>query len=61
MGYLPAKRRSRGIRDEFSRRDALATRLYTVRMMEQFMSYRQIAAELAEFDEKTVTLYMVRD
>ena len=29
--------------------------------MEQFMSNRQIASELAEFDEKTVTLYMVRD
>ena len=29
-------------------------------MMEQFMSNRQIASELAEFDEKTVTLYMVR-
>ncbi len=40
-------------------RDALATRLYSVRMMEQFISNRKIAYELTEFDEKTVNLYMV--
>ncbi|CAF1182929.1 unnamed protein product [Adineta ricciae] len=39
-------------------RDALATRLYSVRMMEQFISNRQIADELADFDEKIVNLYM---
>ncbi|CAF3368040.1 unnamed protein product [Rotaria sp. Silwood1] len=39
-------------------RDALATRLYSVRMMEQFISNRKIAYELTEFDEKTVNLYM---
>jgi hypothetical protein len=55
------QQRSPGTDDAFSPRDALATRLYTVRMMEQFMSNRQIASELAEFDEKTVTLYMVGD
>lgn len=41
-------------------RDALATRLYSVRMMEQFISNRQIADELADFDEKIVNLYMVK-
>lgn len=40
-------------------RDALATRLYSVRMMEQFVSNRKMAYELTEFDEKTVNLYMV--
>ncbi|CAF1309834.1 unnamed protein product [Rotaria magnacalcarata] len=39
-------------------RDALATRLYSVRMMEQFISHRKIAYELTEFDEKIVNLYM---
>ncbi|CAF4266364.1 unnamed protein product, partial [Rotaria sordida] len=39
-------------------RDALATRLYSVRIMEQFISNRKIAYELTEFDEKTVNLYM---
>ncbi|UJR28200.1 hypothetical protein I4U23_009451 [Adineta vaga] len=39
-------------------RDALATRLYSVRMMEQFISNRKIAYELADFDEKIVNLYM---
>lgn len=40
-------------------RDALATRLYGVRMMEEFISHRQIIKELAEFDENTVKLYAV--
>ncbi|CAF3618054.1 unnamed protein product, partial [Adineta steineri] len=38
-------------------RDALATRLYSVRMMEQFMSQREITHELMEFDENTIKLY----
>ncbi|CAF3988061.1 unnamed protein product, partial [Rotaria sp. Silwood2] len=38
-------------------RDALATRLYSIRMMEQFISHRQIVYELTEFDENTVKLY----
>ncbi|CAF0991173.1 unnamed protein product [Rotaria sordida] len=38
-------------------RDTLATRLYSVRMMEQFISHRQIVCELTEFDENTVKLY----
>ncbi|CAF0976170.1 unnamed protein product [Rotaria sp. Silwood1] len=38
-------------------RDALATRLYSVRMMEQFISHRQIVNELAVFDENTIKLY----
>lgn len=43
----------------FSNRDALATRLYIFRMMENFISPRKIASELTEFDGKTETLYMV--
>ncbi|CAF3751451.1 unnamed protein product [Adineta steineri] len=39
-------------------RDALATRLYSVRMMEQFISNRKIAYELADFDENIINLYM---
>ncbi|CAF5208683.1 unnamed protein product, partial [Rotaria magnacalcarata] len=38
-------------------RDALATRLYSVRMMEQFVSHRQIVDELMEFDENTLKIY----
>jgi hypothetical protein len=41
-------------------RDALATRLYSVRMMEQFISHRKILYELTEFDENTVKIYTVR-
>jgi hypothetical protein len=41
-------------------RDALATRLYSVRMMEQFISHRKIISELTEFDENTLKLYRVR-
>ena len=40
-------------------RDALATRLYTVRMLEQFMPHQHIEAELVEFDECTLQLYTV--
>ncbi|CAM4894465.1 unnamed protein product [Rotaria socialis] len=38
-------------------RDALATRLYSIRMMEQFVSHRKIVDELMEFDENTLKLY----
>jgi len=40
-------------------RDALAIRLYSVRMLNQFISTRKLADELADFDEKTADLYMV--
>ena len=39
-------------------RDALAIRLYSVRMMKQFISNRKLADELTEFDDKTAELYM---
>ncbi|UJR21263.1 hypothetical protein I4U23_024358 [Adineta vaga] len=38
-------------------RDALATRLYSIRMMEHFVSHRLLIAELTEFDENTNKLY----
>jgi hypothetical protein len=37
----------------------LATRLYSIRMMEQFISNRKMSDELKEFDEKIVHLYTV--
>ena len=40
-------------------RDALASRLYTIRMMEQFISHRQLIDELVDFDENIVKLYTV--
>lgn len=42
-----------------SYRDALATRLYSTRMMEQFISHRKVIDELMEFDENTIKLYTV--
>ena len=40
-------------------RDALAIRLYSVRMMEQFISYSKIIDDLKDFDDNTLKIYKV--
>ena len=40
-------------------RDALAIRLYCLRMLEQFLPYQTVVDELREFDDYTLELYHV--